>query len=117
MMMSQPKPARAWACFAESGNCIIWSTDESVVRSIADAHDRPVTPLYDLGACPVAIMDTRCALGLCAPTVADFHSLYALQGHRVALVDLGPDMGADKNNAPVKPQAADDLRVNQRKPA
>jgi hypothetical protein len=46
-------------------------------------------PLYDLTAAPVAIMDTRTALGLCAPTEADFPALYALQGRRVALVDLG----------------------------
>lgn len=38
---------------------------------------------------PVAIMDTREALGLCAPTEEDFPALQALQGHRVALVDLG----------------------------
>ena len=42
-----------------------------------------------LAAAPIAIMDTRDALGLCAPTEDDFPALYALQGHRVALVDLG----------------------------
>ena len=42
-----------------------------------------------LATAPVAIMDTRDALGLCAPTEEDFPALYALQGHRVALVDLG----------------------------
>jgi hypothetical protein len=42
-----------------------------------------------LAAAPVAIMDTRTELGLCAPTEADFPALYALQGRRVALVDLG----------------------------
>lgn len=42
-----------------------------------------------LAAAPVAIMDTREALGLCAPTEEDFPALYALQGRRVALVDLG----------------------------
>lgn len=50
-----------------------------------------------LAAAPVAIMDTRAELGLCAPTEDDFPALYALQGHRVALVDLGPNgevMGA-----------------------
>ena len=39
---------RAWACFADTGNCIIWSTDEASVRSIADKHGRAVTPLCDL---------------------------------------------------------------------
>jgi hypothetical protein len=41
-----------------------------------------------LAAAPVAIMDTREALGLCAPTEEDFPALYALQGKRVALVEL-----------------------------
>lgn len=46
----------------------------------------------DLSDCPIAIMDTRDLLGICAPTEDAFLSLYALQGHRVALVDLGmPD--------------------------
>ena len=35
---------------------------------------------------PVAIMDTRDALGICAPTEEDFPAIYALQGKRVALV-------------------------------
>lgn len=47
-----------------------------------DAADR-------LAAAPVAIMDTRDALGLCAPSEDDFPALYALKGRRVALVDLG----------------------------
>lgn len=42
-----------------------------------------------LTAAPVAIMDTRGALGLCAPTEEDFPALLALKGRRVALVDLG----------------------------
>ena len=42
-----------------------------------------------LAAAPVAIMDTRDSQGLCAPTEEDFQALYALQGRRVALVDLG----------------------------
>lgn len=87
---------RAWACFADTGNCIIWSTDEASVRCVADKHGRAVTPLYDLTAAPIAIMDTRDALGLCAPTEADFPALYALQGRRVALVDLGPVNAGNK---------------------
>jgi len=48
-----------------------------------------------LAAAPVAIMDPRDdALGLCAPTEEDFPALYALQGRRVALVDLGPNVRA-----------------------
>lgn len=35
---------------------------------------------------PVAVMDTRASLGICAPTEADFPAIYALQGKRVALV-------------------------------
>jgi hypothetical protein len=41
---------------------------------------------------PVAIMDTRDALGLCAPTEADFPALYAIQGQRVRiLLDTDPN--------------------------
>lgn len=40
---------------------------------------------------PVAIMDTRGALGICAPTEDDFPALYALQGKRVALVEIPND--------------------------
>lgn len=35
---------------------------------------------------PLALMDTRAALGVCALNEADFPSLYALQGQRVRLV-------------------------------
>lgn len=35
---------------------------------------------------PVAIMDTRDVLGICAPTEEDFPALYAIQGKRVRLV-------------------------------
>lgn len=48
---------------------------------------------------PLAIMDTRDDLGICAPTEDDFPALYALQGHRVALIDMGP-------NVQGKPRAA-----------
>lgn len=44
-----------------------------------------------IDSAPVAIMDTRDVLGVCAPTEEDFPALYALQGHRVALVDMGPN--------------------------
>ena len=47
-----------------------------------------------LASAPVAIMDTRAALGLCALEEDDFQALYALQGHRVALVDLESSLGA-----------------------
>ena len=39
-----------------------------------------------ISAAPVAIMDTRDALGVCAPTEDAFPALYALQGKRVRLV-------------------------------
>lgn len=35
---------------------------------------------------PVAFMDTRDVLGICAPTEEDFPALYAIQGRRVRLV-------------------------------
>lgn len=37
---------------------------------------------------PEAIMDTRDALGICAPTEEDSPALYALQGKRVKLVEV-----------------------------
>ena len=49
-------------------------------------------PLYDLTTAPVAMMDTRDALGVCALKEDDFPALYALQGRRVALVDLGSNV-------------------------
>lgn len=39
-----------------------------------------------LDSAPVAIMDTRDALGICAPTEEEFPALYAIQGKRVRLV-------------------------------
>ena len=46
-----------------------------------------------ISAAPVAIMDTRDVIGLCAPTEDDFAALYALQGRRVRLVldDVAPN--------------------------
>lgn len=51
-----------------------------------------------LDRAPVAIMDTRDALGLCAPTEDDFPALYALKGRRVALVDLGPNLNSQTSH-------------------
>ena len=48
--------------------------------------------LAQLAAAPVAVIDARDVLGLCALTETDFPALYALQGRRVALVDLGPNV-------------------------
>ena len=56
-----------------------------------------------ISTAPVAIMDTRTALSLCAPTEADFPALYALQGRRVALVDLGSADGNADISEPVLP--------------
>ena len=39
-----------------------------------------------IDSAPVALMDTRDVLGICAPTEEDFPALYALQGKRVRLV-------------------------------
>jgi len=51
------------------------------------------TQLERMALAPIALMDTRIALGLCALAEEDFPALYALQGRRVALVDLGPNDG------------------------
>lgn len=45
-----------------------------------------------IDSAPVAIMDTRDALGLCAPAEEDFPALYALQGRRVALIEPEADV-------------------------
>ena len=58
----------------------------------ADRHVPPATLAalcrawlaVDAGA--PAIMDTRAALSVCAPTEDDFPALYALQGQRVRIV-------------------------------
>lgn len=39
-----------------------------------------------IASAPVALMDTRDALGICAPDEDAFPALYALQGKRVRLV-------------------------------
>ena len=67
--------------------CCDEETAEADAQSIADAMN-----LADrVAAAPLALMDTRTALGLCAPTEDDFPALQALQCRRVALVDLGPN--------------------------
>lgn len=45
-----------------------------------------------LDKAPVAIMDTRDGLGVCALAEEDFPALYALKGCRVALIDMGPNV-------------------------
>lgn len=44
-----------------------------------------------IATAPVAIIDTRDVLSLCAPAEEDFPALYAMQGQRVALVKLPPE--------------------------
>ena len=60
-----------------------WTDDAN--RS-ASLFGQAADELERLLTAPVAIMDTRDALGICAPTEADFPALYALQGKRVRLV-------------------------------
>lgn len=81
----------AWAAFTPNGNIRIWTSAPDDVRKLAEQAGMELTPLYDLKTAPVAIMDTRAALGLCAIAEEDFPALYALQGHRVALIDMGPN--------------------------
>ncbi|MCB0247956.1 MAG: hypothetical protein KDI07_05210 [Anaerolineae bacterium] len=49
-------------------------------------HAKQRDELERLRSAPVAVMDTRDVLGICAPTEEDFPALYALQGKRVRLV-------------------------------
>ena len=73
---------------------------------VVGGHPRAMAELAELrmdaarlAAAPIDIMDTRECLSLCAPTEEDFPALYALQGRRVALVDLGPN-NVKVNGAP-----------------
>lgn len=50
------------------------------------ALDAAIKALRAVREAPVAIMDTREFLSLCAPTEDDFPALYALQGQRVRIV-------------------------------
>lgn len=72
---------RAWAAFTPDGNIRIWTSAPEDVRKLAERVGMELTPLYDISDAPIAIMDTRAALGLCAPTEEDFPALYALQGY------------------------------------
>lgn len=54
--------------------------------------ERATALLNALADAPRAIMDTREALAVCAEREEDFPALYALQGRRVLLVDLGPNV-------------------------
>ena len=83
--MNDPK---AWIVYAENGNIRLWSADFETAQKFAIDKGRPLVPLYSIAKAPIAIIDTR-ALGLCAPTEEVLPALYALQGHRVALIDLG----------------------------
>lgn len=85
------KTPRAWAVFGSNGNIRLWSTDTETARQCSSETGLPLVPLYSIDDAPVAIMDTRDVLGICAPTEEDFPALYALQGHRVALIDMGPN--------------------------
>lgn len=59
-----------------------------------------------IDSAPVAIMDTRAALGICAPTEEDFPALYALQGKRVRLVaDESPNVELRGPTAALSPEA------------
>jgi hypothetical protein len=60
-----------------------WTDDAN--RS-ASLFGQAADELERLLIAPVAIMDTRDALGICAPTEDDFPALYARQGKRVRLV-------------------------------
>lgn len=60
---------RAWAAFTADGSIRVWtSKPDDLKRLSQQTGGLALTPLYDLAGAPVAIMDTRDALGLCAPT-------------------------------------------------
>lgn len=70
-----------------------WAGAEARCCTLArtERENRELRARIDLA--PVAIMDTRDALGICAPAEEDFHALYALQGKHVRLVAEVSDHG------------------------
>lgn len=62
-----------------------WRLFRDYILSVTAERDALAKRIADA---PVAIMDTRVALGVCAPTEDDFPGLYALQGSRVKLVKV-----------------------------
>jgi len=56
------------------------------IRSLKRQIDEASRLAAKVAAAPVAIMDTRDVLGICAPSEEDFPALYAIQGRRVRLV-------------------------------
>lgn len=82
-----------------AGGLHSWHDLAAVARHAVADRD---AALARVDTAPVAIMDTRDVLGLCAPAEKDFPALYALQGQRVALVKLPPT--ADSDNATLSPE-------------
>jgi len=60
--------------------------EEFMDAEIAELREEIARLKKLIESAPVAIMDTRDVLGICAPTEEDFPALYALQGKRVRLV-------------------------------
>lgn len=58
-----------------------WVADE--IKILEREIDR-LSAMID--SAPIAIMDIRDALGICAPTEDDFQAIYAIRGKRVRLV-------------------------------
>jgi hypothetical protein len=65
----------------------------------SDLHARIVALEKRLAEAPIAYMDTRPALALCAMKEEDFAALYALQGKRVRLVVVDDDATPGANRA------------------
>lgn len=66
------------------------AVDKGYFKKDAQAKlERVASILRRVAEAPIAIMDTRDVLGICAPTEEDFPALYAIQGQRVALVRVG----------------------------
>lgn len=59
---------------------------EKVGEALFDAATEIDRLRRRIDSAPLAIMDTRDVLGICAPTEEDFPALYAIQGKRVRLV-------------------------------
>lgn len=70
----------AYGCITHHYACNCREAEFAAIKAERDALRQRIE------SAPVAIMDTRDALGICAPTEEEFPALYALQGKRVRLV-------------------------------
>ena len=83
----------------ESLLCTALARVASLERGYSNLFTRVADLEKRLAEAPIAYMDTRPALALCALKEEDFAKLYALQGRRVRLVVVEDDATPGANRA------------------